>query len=162
MKYLNITALIISLIGLAYFAYGAYAIYISSLNVADLSARISQDVTATGATWADWKRTFLRGGAYAMGLGIVTIVAGIGIAKIKTWGRTIWIFLTPMLLLTQFAEGQKSLTYFNDKGAYQLAFALLITIALTWLMLLLPSSRSEFARTSEQPAPQDRFKHCDP
>lgn len=149
MKILKITALIIFLIGFAYIAYGAYAIYIASLNVADLSARISQDITATGATWAEWKRTFFRGGAYAMGLGIVTVIAGIGIAKIKTWGRTIWIFSTPILLLTQFAEGQKSLTYFNDKGAYQLALALLITIVLTWLLLLLPSSRSEFAETTK-------------
>ena len=62
MKILKITALIIFLIGFAYIAYGAYAIYIASLNVADLSARISQDITATGATWAKWKRTFFRGG----------------------------------------------------------------------------------------------------
>jgi hypothetical protein len=81
-----------------------------------------------------------------MGLGVVTVIAGIGIIRRKSWGRTIWLFLSPILLLTQLSEGQKSLTQFNTQSGYRLAFALIIVIILTWLMLLLPSSRKELAK----------------
>ena len=156
MRILKLTAIIILVIGLAYIAYGAFAIYITSQTVADLSAKIIQDIVTSGATWEEWEKTFFRGGAYAIGLGIVTVAAGVGIFKARTWGRTIWFFLSPILLLTQFAEGQKSLTYFNSRVAYLLAWSLLIIIALTWLMLLLPSSRRELEKITEQPVPRDR------
>lgn len=153
---LKLTALMILLIGLAYISYGAFAIYIASQNIADLPPKIIYDIIATGATWEEWKRTFFRGGAYAMGLGVVSVIAGFGLLRTKSWGRTIWLFLSPILLITQFAEGQKSLTQFNSRGAYQLALALLVIIALTWLMLLVPSSRRELDKTTEHPAPRDR------
>ncbi len=132
--------------GIAYVAYGAFAIYVASLNVADLTPKMAYDVYATGATWEEWKKSFFRGGVYAMGLGVVTVIAGIGIIRSKSWGRTTWLFLSPILLLTQFSEGQKSLTQFKTQSSYQLAFALLLVIALTWLLLLLPSSRRELAK----------------
>lgn len=149
MKILKLTSLLIILIGLAYIAYGAFSIYFASLNVADLPANISNDINATGATWEEWKKAFFRGGVYAIGMGIVTLTTGIGIFKAKNWGRTLWIFLSPILLLNQFLEGQKSLIYFKTWGAYQLAWFLLIIIALTWLMLFLPSSRRQLAKTTE-------------
>jgi hypothetical protein len=146
MKILKLTALIILMTGIAYIIYGAFAIYVASLNVADLTPKMVYDVYSTGTTWEEWKRSFFCGGAYAMGLGVVTVIAGIGIMKRKSWGRTIWLFLSPILLLMQFSEGQKSLTQFKTQSSYQLALALVIVIALTWLMLLLPSSRRELAK----------------
>ena len=155
-KTLNLAALMILLIGLAYIAYGAFAIYLASQNIADLPTKITYDILATGATWEEWKKTFYRGGAYTIGLGVVSVIAGLGLIRTKSWGRTIWLFLSPILLLTQFAEGQKSLTQFNSRGAYQLGWALLVIIALTWLMLLLSSSRRELAETTEHTDPRDR------
>jgi hypothetical protein len=146
MKILKMTAVIILMTGIAYAAYGAFAIYVASLNVADLTPMMAHDVYATGVSWEEWKRSFFRGGAYAMGLGVIAVIAGIGIMKGKSWGRTIWLFLSPILLLTQFSEGQKSLTQFKTQSSYQLALALLIVIALSWLMLLFPSSRRELAK----------------
>jgi len=146
MKILKLTAVIILLIGIAYITYGAFTIYLASWNITDLTPKMLQDIYATGATWEEWKRSFFRGGAYVMGLGVVTVIAGVGIIKGKFWGRTIWLFSSPILLLTQFSEGQKTLTQFKTYSSYRLALILLIVIASTWVMLLLPSSRRELAK----------------
>ncbi len=71
--------------GIAYVAYGAFAIYVASLNVADLSPKMVYDLFATGATWEEWKKSFFRGGVYSMVLGVVTVIAGIGIIRRKSW-----------------------------------------------------------------------------
>lgn len=152
MKILKLTAFIILLIGLFYIAYGVLAIYIASWTTSDLSSEISHDIYATGASWEDWKRSFIQGGIYAIGLGAVTGFAGIGIMRIKNWGRTLWFFLSPILLLTQFSEGQKSLVWFKTYGSYRIALVLLIVVTLTWSLLLLPSSRRELKKKDPTPA----------
>lgn len=146
MKIHKWAALVILLTGLAHIVYGALTIYLSSMNVADLPIRISNTIYATGETWEFWKKAFFRGGIYVGGVGIAAVVAGIGIIRTKSWGRTIWLFLSPILLLSQFSQGQKSLTQFNKQGNYKLAFVLLIVVTLSWIMLLLPSSRTELGK----------------
>lgn len=137
MKILKLTAFIILLIGLFYIAYGVLAIYIASWTTSDLSSEISHDIYATGASWEDWKRSFIQGGIYAIGLGAVTGFAGIGIM---------------ILLLTQFSEGQKSLVWFKTYGSYRIALVLLIVVTLTWSLLLLPSLRRELKKKDPTPA----------
>lgn len=141
MKILKITALMISLIGIFYIAYGMFAVYIASWNVAELTDKMSHDIAATGAPWGEWQQSFSRAGIKAIGLGFVTVLAGVGIFKAKPWGKAIWIIMSPILLLSQFAQGQKSLTHFNSQVHFQIAWVLLVIVVLTWLMLLLPSSR---------------------
>jgi hypothetical protein len=153
MRILKLAAFIILLTGLFYIIYGALTIYLSSWDITDLPARyaseINNDIRMTGATWERWQRAFFNGGAFAIGLGIVTVTAGIGIIRTKSWGRTIWLFLSPILMLFQFAQGQKSVTKFNTQSNYKLAFLLLIIITSTWLMLLLPSSRTAMAKKTQ-------------
>jgi hypothetical protein len=156
MKFIKLTALIIWLIGIAYIAYGSFAIYVASQNIDDLPAKILHDVNVTGVSWLEWKNSFLRGGIFAISMGTLAGAVGTGIFRAKEWGRTVWSILSPILLLSQFSEAQKSLTHFNSWGHYQFAFDLFILIALTWVILLLPSSRREFVENTEQPAPQDR------
>lgn len=154
MKTLKLAAVIIILIGTAYISYGAIAIGAASFNVADLPPKMARYISSTGATWDEWKRTFFRGGIWGMGLGCVAIIAGIGVFRFKTWGRTLWLFLSPILLLNQFSEGQKSLTYFRTNSSYHMALGLLIIVTMSWLLLLTPTARRELA-----PKAQHRRRH---
>ena len=156
MKSLKLTALIIWLIGIAYIAYGSFAIYVALQHIENLPAKILHDATATGVSWEEWKNSFLRGGIFAIIMGTLAGTVGIGIFRANKWGRAVWSILSPILLLSQFSEAQKSLTHFNSRGHYLFAFDLLILIALTWVILLLPASRREFVENTEQPAPRDR------
>lgn len=59
----------ILVIALGHIAYGALTIYLASLDAADLPPKIFNAITATGATWVEWKRTFFWGGIYTIGVG---------------------------------------------------------------------------------------------
>jgi len=132
------------MIGIVYIAYGSLTVYIASWNVTELTERMTRDIAATGAPWEEWQQSFFRAGAKTIGLGVVTIFAGIGIFGAKLWGRAIWIILSPILTLAQFAQGQKNLTHFKSHMLFQAAWVSLFVILITWIMLVLPSSRKEF------------------
>jgi hypothetical protein len=66
-------ASVILLVGLAHIAYGAFAIWFASLSAADLTAKISQEINATGATWEAWRVSFARGGVYRVGMGLASL-----------------------------------------------------------------------------------------